>query len=73
MLLSGYIGDASQEDRRRLYIIPDLSQWIEIPADAVLHMAEIPGPENWLGAVMLWVRQDAQLIPGNRWYGASGR
>jgi hypothetical protein len=73
MLLSGYVGDAAQTDRRRLYVTPDLSQWIDIPSDAVLHVAHIPGPDNWLDAVMVWVKQDAQLFPGNRWYGASGR
>jgi hypothetical protein len=73
MLLTGYMGDAAQEDRRRLYVTPDLSQWIDIPADSVLHVAQMPGPENWLEAVMVWVKQDAQLVPGNRWYSAPGR
>jgi hypothetical protein len=64
-LLTGYLGDAPQPDRRRLYLTPDLSQWVDMAADALLHTA--PVPDDWLGAVVAWVRQDAQLVAGNRW------
>jgi hypothetical protein len=61
------LGDSSQTDRKRLYLTPDLSYWLEIPSDALLHAEPIAGPSNWLGATVVWVRQDAQLVPGNRW------
>jgi hypothetical protein len=64
-LLVGYLGDAPQPDQRRLYLTPDLSQWVDMAADALLHTAPVPG--DWLGAVVAWVRQDAQLVAGNRW------
>jgi hypothetical protein len=66
-LLSGYLGDSSQTDRKRLYLTPDLSYWLEIPSDALLHTEPTAGPSNWLGTTVVWVRQDAQLVPGNRW------
>ena len=72
-MLSGFLGDAGQADYRRLYVTPDLSQWLEIPSDALLHSEPMPGPGAWPGTVIVWVRQDAQLLPGNRFSGTAGR
>lgn len=66
-LLSGYLGDSSDPGRKRLYLTPDLSYWLEVPTDAILHTEPTTGPSNLLGATLVWVRQDAQLVPGNRW------
>jgi hypothetical protein len=66
-VISGYPGAAGADGQTRLYLGPDLSSWVEIPQDAVVHVEAIPGDSNWLGAVLMWVKQDAQVTPGNRW------
>src|SRR5580700_7312048 len=42
MLLTGYLGASSQEDHERLYLSPDLSNYVEIPKAAILHQAPLP-------------------------------
>jgi hypothetical protein len=72
-ILAGYLGDSSLADHRRLYLGPDLASWVEIPSDAIVHIEEIPGADNWLGAVLVWVRQGVQVTPGNAWSPTAGR
>src|SRR5215470_15598941 len=66
-VVTGFPGEASKDDQTRLYLSPDLSAWVDIPQDAVVHTQPIPGDNNWLGAVLMWVKQDAQVNAGNRW------
>ena len=39
MLLTGYLGASSEEGHERLYLSPDLSNYVEIPEAAILHRA----------------------------------
>ena len=68
-LLPGYLGESSEQDHTRLYLVPNLAYWIEIPTDAILHVAQLQDPANFLGAVLVWVRQGARLMAGNCWSG----
>jgi hypothetical protein len=72
-LLSGLLGDAVQPDRKRLYVTPDFSRWLDIPADAVLHAEPVQTPGAWPGTTIVWVRQDAQITPGDRFTSSGGR
>ena len=69
-LVSGYPGPSSRDGHTRLYYTPDLSVWLEIPSDAIVHTQELTHDRNVLGAVLMWVRQDAQISDGNRWTSA---
>jgi hypothetical protein len=62
MRLYGYSGASSEEHHERLYLNPDLSQYVEVPANAVLHRMVVPAEQDLYGAVVLWVRRDAALI-----------
>lgn len=59
--LYGYAGASSEPGHERLYLNPDLSSYVEIPSDAILHRAAVPTSQDPRGAEELWVRQDADL------------
>lgn len=61
MRLYGYVGASSEENHERLYLTPDLSAYVEIPTDAILHRMAVPREQDPQGGVVLWVRQDAAL------------
>lgn len=62
LLLQGYLGDSSDEGHIRLYLDPQLSDYVEIPEDAILHTQEIPNAT--LGETYVWINQDAELTHG---------
>ena len=62
MLLYGYPGASSEDGHERLYLSPDLANYIEIPASAILHRLAAPKEQDPNGGTTLWVRKDAALI-----------
>jgi hypothetical protein len=62
MRLYGYPGASSEENHDRLYLNPDLSQYVEVPRHAILHRMAVPTEQDPNGAVVVWVRRDAALI-----------
>ena len=40
MLLYGYLGASSEEANERLYLSPDLSNYVEVPTASILHRAQ---------------------------------
>jgi len=63
-LLAGFPGASSEEGHTRLYLEPLLSDYVEIPDDAILHVQHLPPEISPLGGAYLWVRRDAQVIHG---------
>jgi hypothetical protein len=61
MLLNGYLGASSEEAHERLYLRPDLSNYVEIPRSAILYQATLPKEQDAHGGVTVWVRRDAAL------------
>jgi len=62
MLLYGYLGASSEEGHERLYLSPDLTNYVEVPTTAILHQMAAPKEQDPRGGVTLWVRKDAALI-----------
>jgi hypothetical protein len=62
MRLYGYPGASSEEGHDRLYLSPDLTNYVEIPKGSILHRIPVPAEQDPHGAVTLWVNRDAQLI-----------
>jgi hypothetical protein len=62
MLLYGYLGASSEEDHERLYLSPDLTNYVEVPTSAILHQMAAPKEQDPNGGVTLWVKKDAALI-----------
>ena len=67
MIVAGYLGESSTDDCHRLYLSPDLSDWFEIPSDAILHQEAVPG--DHLGGVYVWIRHDAECQRGGHGHG----
>src|SRR6266851_5788027 len=62
MPLYGYPGASSEENHDRLYLSSDLSNYVEVPRDAILHRSAVPREQDASGAVVIWVKRDAPLI-----------
>jgi hypothetical protein len=62
MLLYGYLGASSEEGHERLYLNPDLSNFVEVPKTAILHQAQATKEQDPNAGVTLWVKKDAKLI-----------
>lgn len=62
MRLYGYLGASSEEGHERLYLNPDLTNYVEVPTQAILHRMTVPAEQDPYSAVCLWVKKDAALI-----------
>jgi hypothetical protein len=62
MRLYGYLGASSEPEHDRLYLSPDLTNYVEVPTSAILHRMAIPAAQDPHGAVTLWVKRDAALV-----------
>ena len=64
LLVSGYVGASSEPDAVRLYFNPQLSDYVDIPNDAILHSQKIPQESSGLGGSYVWIKSDAALTYG---------
>ncbi len=65
ILVGGYPGKSPYEGYERLYLTPDLSYWIDVLQDDVLHTQPIPNDP--LHGVYWWIRADAHILyPGQK-------
>jgi hypothetical protein len=62
LLLSGYIGAASVPEHTRLYLDPELSDYVDIPNEAILHVAHRPPEQGPLRGSYIWIKRDAELL-----------
>ena len=65
LLLKGYLGASSEEGHTRLYLDPQLSDYVEIPDDAILHTQEIADEQSPLGGSYVWIQRDAEIVHGS--------
>ncbi|MDE3179536.1 MAG: hypothetical protein KGM47_07735 [Acidobacteriota bacterium] len=49
LLLTGFISPSSEEATTRLYLDPQLSNYVEIPNGAILHTQDIPAGQSPIG------------------------
>ena len=61
LLLSGWLGDSSLPNQTRLYFDPQLSNYVEIPDDAILHSQDQPAGPSLPGASHVWIKKEALL------------
>jgi hypothetical protein len=62
VMLTGFLGASSEDGHTRLYFDPHLSNYVEIPDDAILHRQATGG--GGLDASYLWIKRDADLMWG---------
>ena len=60
-LLDGYLAESSAPGIVRLYCAPDLSSYVEIAAEDVLHREKLPASERSPEASRLWVNSHARV------------
>jgi hypothetical protein len=61
LLLFGYPGESSEPGNTRLYFNPQLSNFVDIPDDAILHSQDAPASVSPLGGSYVWIKTDAQV------------
>jgi hypothetical protein len=64
LMLTGYLGDSSEEGYTRLYFDPELRSYVEVPNDAILHTQPISKESSSLGGHHVWIKRDAEVIHG---------
>ncbi len=64
-LLSGYLADSSRDGHARLYLDAELSSYVDIPVDDLLHGQRLPADQSPLGEAVVWVRRSAKLVQGS--------
>jgi hypothetical protein len=61
MMLQGYVGPSPNEGYLRLYpVLGNLRKTIDVARADILHSVE--SPRSGLGAIIVWVKKDAQLV-----------
>ncbi|HXT79243.1 MAG TPA: hypothetical protein VN702_06750, partial [Acetobacteraceae bacterium] len=63
-VLTGYLGSSSEPAHTRLYFDLQLSSFVEIPDDAILHVEDSATDTAPLGPSYVWVKRDATLVHG---------
>jgi len=64
ILLCGFLGASSEEQHTRIYFDAQLTNYVELPNDAILHTAPLPPEQSQLGGSYVWIKQDAQITFG---------
>jgi hypothetical protein len=64
LLLRGFIGASSEDKHTRLYFDAQLSSYVEIPDDGILHTQELSTDKSPLGGSYVWINKDAVLVHG---------
>lgn len=64
LLLNGYLGGSSEDKHTRLYFDAQLSSYVEIPDDSILHTQDYPAESSPLGGSYVWIKKDAVLTHG---------
>lgn len=57
VMLTGFLGASPAEGSTRLYLNVDLSEYVDLPDEAILH-AERSGEESPIAPTYVWVRKD---------------
>src|ERR1051325_6091501 len=71
-LLSGGLGGSGEKGYKRLYTDPELSSYVDIPDDAILHTEPIRDSQP-AGGVFVWIKADAAVKQGGSAAGRAGR
>ena len=61
ILLAGFVGKSNRAGYFRLYLTPQLNEYLEILQTDVVHQQTIPPTSNPLGGTLIWVKREAQL------------
>ena len=61
-VLVGFLGKSAQAGTWRLYLTPDLSEYLEFPEESVRHSEEVKIVQSALPRTAVWVDRDADIV-----------
>jgi hypothetical protein len=64
-LISGYVGDSSEENHIRMYFDEELNNFIEVNCDDIVHTKKRPEKLYPLGGSFIWVKSTSVFTYGN--------
>jgi hypothetical protein len=59
--VSGFLGRSAQDGYVRLYLTPDLNEYLEIREEDIVHTQALATEQNPLGGHAVWMRRDATV------------
>jgi len=59
--LTGWLGKGAEEGLWRLYLTPQLDQYVEFSADSVVHSQPLQKEQSALGGTTVWLKAGATL------------
>jgi hypothetical protein len=59
--LAGYLGKSARRGFWRLYLTLELSDYVEVAEDDIVHSQALASQEHPLGGTAVWIRSDATL------------
>ena len=62
VMFAGFPGRAASPDEVRFYLSPDLSSYVDVRAEDVLHRRDLPAAQAPLGGQYVWARRDPELV-----------
>jgi hypothetical protein len=60
-MLNGFLGKSTQDGYWRLYLTPELTEYVEFSEEDVIHSQRLDPNQSPLGGTVVWVRREANL------------
>jgi hypothetical protein len=73
LVLTGWVGRSTRDGHVRLYLTPDLVEYVSIPTEDVLHTEKVPAERAGLAATRVWLRATAEIQHTQRMPGSAAR
>lgn len=64
LLLQGFLGASSQPDHTRVYADLTLASYVDVANADIIHIEPMPKEQSPMGGSYLWVKKDADVLPG---------
>lgn len=61
-VLVGFVGKSARERHWRLYLNPNLNEYVEFADSDVLHSQPLEGSDHPLGGTVVWFKREANLV-----------
>ena len=58
----GFLGKSARDGYWRLYLSPDLGDFVDIPEDAIIHREQLDRERSTLGGTIIWIRREANIV-----------
>jgi hypothetical protein len=62
IVLSGFVGRSTRKGYVRLYLTPELNDYIEIPEEKIHHQEQVQKVQNSLGGSQLWIERETTIV-----------